>query len=110
VEFPSGDLGLELLPAPEPDEVVAALLEEVEVGVLVELLEGIGPARAGTHPIVQIVPDVRAGQVDGRAVARCDREVRGFASETTRGPAAFPPRMRFIEAPPRVAGGALQLR
>src|SRR5207244_6769558 len=60
----SGGLGLELLPPPEPDEVVAALLEEPEVCAEVERLGGLSAVRAGTHAVVEVVPDMRAGQVN----------------------------------------------
>src|SRR3990172_6973255 len=78
MEGAPGGLGLELLPAPEPDEVVAVVLEELEVRVVVELLRGLGAVRAGTHAVVEVVPDVRAGQVDHLpvgGVAGCDCEV-----------------------------------
>jgi hypothetical protein len=58
VEIAGGGLGLELLPAPESDEVVPALLEESEVRVVVELLGLGGAGRARTHPVMQVVPDV----------------------------------------------------
>src|SRR5207244_3231568 len=64
VETAPGGLGLELLPAPEPDEIVAVVLEELEVRAVVELLRGLGAVRAGTHAVMEVVPDVRAGQVD----------------------------------------------
>jgi hypothetical protein len=50
VEVAAGRLGLELLPAPEPDEVVAVVLEEPEVGVVVELLRGLGAIEPGPIP------------------------------------------------------------
>jgi hypothetical protein len=75
VEVAPGGLGLELLPAPEPDEVVAAFGQEVEVGAVVELLGGVGAPRAGAHPVVEVVPDVGAGEVDGLLLAGCDGEV-----------------------------------
>ncbi len=75
VEVAAGGLGLELLPAPQPDEVVTPVLQELEVGVVVELFRGLGAVGARPHAVVEVVPDVRSGQVDGRAAARCDREV-----------------------------------
>src|SRR5687768_2877949 len=53
-------LRLELLPAPKPDEIVAVLLEEFQICVVVRLLWDIGAVRAGTHAVVEVVPDMRA--------------------------------------------------
>jgi hypothetical protein len=67
-----------MLPAPEPDEVVSVALEELQVGVEVVLLGCTG--EAGSETIVEVVPDVRPGQVDNATVApvaRRDREVAG---------------------------------
>jgi hypothetical protein len=76
VEGPTGGLGLELLPPPEPDEVMAVVLEECEVGVVVVLLRGLCAVGARSETVVEIVPDVRAGQVDHATVGvRSDREV-----------------------------------
>src|SRR5215207_1814347 len=55
-------LGPHVLPAPEPDEVVPVFSQEGQVGVVVELLRGARAIRAGTHAVVEIVPDVRARQ------------------------------------------------
>jgi hypothetical protein len=60
----SSRLRPELLPAPEPDEVVTVLLEELEVRAIVEWLWGLRAIRTGTHAVVEVVPDVRACQVD----------------------------------------------
>jgi hypothetical protein len=64
VEVAPGGLGPELLPAPEPDEVVAVLGQEVEVGPVVEPLGGLGADRPGTHPVVEVIPDMGSGQID----------------------------------------------
>src|SRR5438128_12383630 len=58
------ELALELLPAPQPDEVVAVRREEVEVVAEVEPLRlgwAFGPE---PQAIVQVVVDMRASQVD----------------------------------------------
>jgi hypothetical protein len=57
-KIPARGLRPELLPTPEPDEVVPPLLEEVEVSVVIELLGSVGTLGAGPHPIVEVVPDV----------------------------------------------------
>ncbi len=78
VESAAGGLGLEVLPAPEPDEVVPVVLEEIEVRAVVVLLRRLGAGRAGPEAVVEVVPDVRAGQIDRLpvgGVAGCDREV-----------------------------------
>jgi hypothetical protein len=81
VEGAPGGLGLELLPAPEPDEVVPVVLEEGQVGAVVVLLRLAGARGARAEAVVEVVPDVRAGQVDhpplgligsDREVARID--------------------------------------
>ena len=72
------DLGPELLPAPEPDEVVAALAQQVEVRREVELFGRAAAGRAGAHAIMEVVVEVRAGQVDrplARGIAARDGEV-----------------------------------
>jgi Putative abortive phage resistance protein AbiGi, antitoxin len=53
-----GDLRPELLPTPEPDEVVAALLEELEITAEVVPLWSLGAIRARTGTIVEVVVDV----------------------------------------------------
>src|SRR3712207_9067924 len=63
VEGAPGDLRLELLPAPQPDEVVAALLEELKITAEVVSLRGLGAIGAGTGTIVEVVVDVRPGQI-----------------------------------------------
>jgi len=77
VERAAGGLGPEMLPAPEPDEVVPVVLEEIEVRAVVVALRQVGARRPGAEPVVEVVPDVRAGQVDhlGVGVAGCHREV-----------------------------------
>ena len=78
VEGASGDLRPELLPTPQPDEIVAALFQELEVAAEVVRLRGLRAVRAGPGTIVEVVVDVRPGQIHrspvGR-VARSDREV-----------------------------------
>ena len=65
VEVAASGLRADLLPPPQPDEVVAALGEEAQVAVVIEAL-GLGRAfGARTHPVVEVVPDVRAGEVHG---------------------------------------------
>jgi hypothetical protein len=83
VEVAPGGLRPELLPAPQPDEVVAVLDQEVEVGAIVQLLGGLGASPAGTHAVVQVVPDVRAGQIHRPLTG-------GVADATTKGPRAAP--------------------
>jgi hypothetical protein len=68
----------EMLPAPEPNEVVPVFLEELEVSVVIIYLRRVGALLAGAQAIVKIVVEVRSGQVDDRAVRltiRSDREV-----------------------------------
>ena len=80
VEVAAGSLGRELLPTPEPDEVVAMVLQKCEVGIVVVLLRGLGAIGARTETVVKVVPDVRTGQVDHlpvAGIARRDREVAG---------------------------------
>src|SRR5215217_7798383 len=74
----SGDLRPELLPTPQPDKVVAALLEELKITAVVVPLRDLGAIGAGTGPIVEVVVDMRSGQIHRSpvgCVARCDREV-----------------------------------
>src|SRR5262245_17821444 len=73
-----GSLGFELLPAPEPDEVMTAFLKELEITIVVERLRCFGAVRARPHAIVEIVQDMGAGQVNRfpvSALAGCDCEV-----------------------------------
>jgi hypothetical protein len=68
----------ESLPAPEADEVVAVILQEVEIRAVVELLRDRRALRAGPHAVVEVVPDVRSREVDGPSVgslARCDHKI-----------------------------------
>src|SRR5437867_5671355 len=58
------ELALELLPAPQPDEVVAVRLEEVEVVAEVEPLRLGRAFEPEAQAIVQVVVDMRASQVD----------------------------------------------
>lgn len=58
VEVASSSLGLEVLPAPEPDEVMAVLLEELDVCVVVVSLWRLGAVGTGTKTIVEVIPDV----------------------------------------------------
>jgi hypothetical protein len=44
---------------------VATLCEEAQVAVEVEALGIGGTLGSRTHPVVEVVPDVRAGEVDG---------------------------------------------
>jgi hypothetical protein len=102
VEVGPGALGLELLPAPKPDEVVAVLDQEVEVGAEVQLLRGLGAARAGAHAVVQVVPDVRAGQIRRLlvgGVAGCGREVAWVGRRDRQGS------MGSLGSPPGVGRG-----
>src|SRR5215208_5082945 len=78
VEGAPGDLRLELLPAPQPDKVVAALLEEPEVSAEVVRLRGLGAIGAGAGTVAEVVVDVRPGHIHRPPVgyvARRDREV-----------------------------------
>src|SRR5829696_1882986 len=78
VEGAPGDLRPELLPTPQPDKVVAALLEELKITAVVVPLRDLGAIAAGTGPIVEVVVDMRSGQIHRSpvgCVARCDREV-----------------------------------
>src|SRR5215212_7533761 len=78
VEGATGDPRAELFPAPEPDKVVAALLEEPEVAAEVVRLRSLGAIGAGTGAVGEVVVDVRSGQIHRSSVgyvARRDREV-----------------------------------
>src|SRR6266516_6319842 len=79
METASCSLRLELLPTPEPDEVVVMLLQELEIGVVINLLRSFSAIWAGSHTIVEVIPDVRAGQVDRFLIGvGCDREIAGI--------------------------------
>jgi hypothetical protein len=55
---------------------VTVVLEELEVGIEVNLLRYLSALRAGTHAIVKVVPDVRTGEVDRFLIGvRCGREI-----------------------------------
>ena len=56
-------VALELLPAPEPDEVVATLFEEAEIGAVIENIFVVGARCTEPKAIVEVVVDVRAGEV-----------------------------------------------
>jgi hypothetical protein len=58
METTPGGLRLELFPMPEPDEVVTMFLQEFKVDIVVKLLRSFGAVRAGTHAIMEVVPDV----------------------------------------------------
>jgi hypothetical protein len=58
MEAAAGSLRLELLPAPEPDEVMAVVLEELEIRAVVVLFRRVGALRARAETIVEVVPDV----------------------------------------------------
>ncbi len=75
VELATRGLRLEVLPAPQPDEVVAAFLQEVQVLPEVEPLRRVRARRARAYPVMEVVPDVGSGQVDGFPFVGCDREV-----------------------------------
>jgi hypothetical protein len=51
-------MAAELLPAPQPDEVVPALKEKVQVGVVVEALRFIGTLAPKAEPVVEVVVDM----------------------------------------------------
>ena len=71
-----GGVGAELLPSPQTDEVVAALLEEVEILAEVHPLRIVRARLPRPHPIVEVVPQMGAGQVDGSLVGPlANREV-----------------------------------
>ena len=76
----AADLRLELLPAPEADEVVAVIGQPAQVGIEVEPIRLVRALRAGTHAIVEVVVDVRARQVHGAplTIASADLEVAGI--------------------------------
>src|SRR5918993_759547 len=73
VERAPCDLRSELLPTPQPDEIVAAFAEEPEVSAEVVRLRGLGTIGTGT--VTEVVVDVRSSQVHCPPVARRDREV-----------------------------------
>src|SRR5215471_15994261 len=57
------EIRLEVLPAPEPDEVVPVLRKEGEVGAKVEPVGWIGAGRTKAHAVVEVVLEVRASQI-----------------------------------------------
>src|SRR5688572_14184784 len=57
-------LGLEQLPAPETDEIVSMVLEKFEISLIIESLGGLITIGPGSHAIMEIIPDVRAGQIN----------------------------------------------
>jgi hypothetical protein len=59
-----------LLPTPEADEVVPALLEEVEVRVVVEHFGVRAALGSRAHAILEVVPDMRAGEEHGSFLLR----------------------------------------
>jgi hypothetical protein len=63
----AGRLRSDLLPAPEPDEVVPAVAEEVQVRGEVQPFRLVRRLGARAHAVLQVVPDVRAGEVDRAA-------------------------------------------
>src|SRR5215207_324176 len=76
VEASARRLRLELFPAPEPDEVVVMLPEKGKVFVKFQRLRRFCALRARTHAIVEVMPDMRTGQIDGFPVRiGCNREV-----------------------------------
>src|SRR5690349_21354037 len=68
MEIPAGCLRLELLPTPEPNEVVPVLVEEIEVRGVVVHFRRLAALTAWTQAILKIVPDVRAGEIDGTSL------------------------------------------
>jgi len=78
VKTASRGLRLELLPTPEPDKVVIMLLQKLKISVEVYDFRNLGALRPRPHAIVEIVPDMGAGQIDGFLFrGGCDREVTG---------------------------------
>ena len=69
VHLAERDLRPDVLPPPEADEVVAVLLEEVEVGAEVEHLRHVGAVEPGAGAVVEVVVDVGTAQVHRRARA-----------------------------------------
>ncbi len=65
------------LPPPEPDEIVVMLVQKIQVTLKIE-----GRQRLGRTHILQIVPRVRSGQVNGRA--RTVREIARVLLPTPR--------------------------
>jgi hypothetical protein len=53
-----------VLPAPQPDKVVTMFLEKREVRAVIVLFWYLGADWAGTKPIMKVIPNMRAGQVD----------------------------------------------
>src|SRR5438445_4257908 len=61
------------LPAPEPKEVMVVLLEKVQIGIIVEDLRRILAFRQSVAVVLEVMPLVTPGQVDG--LARAVREI-----------------------------------
>jgi hypothetical protein len=71
-----GELRPELLPAPQPDEVVGVLLEEREIRLVLEMLRPLSAFGAGAEAIVKVVVDLRPGEVDYLALRVADATMK----------------------------------
>ena len=87
---------LKLLPPPEPDEVVTALGQQLQIGIEVEPFRIFGAIVARTQPVMKVVVDMRAGEIDRPFRSVRGREIPGLSLETTSGPSGWslgnPPR------------------
>src|SRR4051812_40925685 len=75
-------LRTELLPAPEPDEVVPTFLEKPQIRAIAVLLGLSRCLRPGPKSVVKVVPDVRSGEIHGASLltAVADDEVTRVAT------------------------------
>ncbi len=121
-----GQVALELLPAPQADEVVAVVGEELEVRGEVEALRLVGAVPTEPQPVLEVAVEVGAGQVHdppvtgdrevARVVGRDDERARRRGDGPVRimqvhRPSVRPPRLRRQSQDPgwssaRPRGGA----
>jgi hypothetical protein len=71
---------LKLLPPPEPDEVVTAIGQQLQIGVEVEPFRVFGAVVARTQPVVKVVVDMRAGEIDRPFRSLRCREIPGVVA------------------------------
>ncbi len=104
VHIGPGEVALELLPAPQADEVVAAGDEELEVGVIVEALRLGRAVTALAQAVLEVVVEVGAGQEDDVTVASHCEVARVVGRHDERA------RRRDATAVMRVHGPSVRLR
>ena len=102
-------VGAELLPSPQPNEVVAALLQEVQILTEVHALGLVTAGLPRPDPVLQVVPDVRTGQIHRSPVSITGHgEVTGVDLRDHQRPGGGPRRaarfilIRAIASPPAI--------